>query len=115
MNLGAETSATLEQLGKFYKLMPVLVYERVRRPRHLHLIERYQNELRFVGKLNVLGILLIGLSGYWYLGGTKYRTVVANGLIALMAATKLDQEYGVRDWFQKKGRLIVYVSRTHRK
>jgi len=93
--------------------MPVLVYERVRKSRHLHIFERYRNELRFVGRLNVLGILLIGLSGYWYLDGTKYRMTIADGLMALMAATNLGTEYGVREWFQKKGRLIVYVSRTH--
>jgi hypothetical protein len=66
-----QSSASLEQLGKFYKRMPVLVYESVRKSRRLYLVERHHNELRFVGKLNVLGILLIGLSGYWYLAGTK--------------------------------------------
>jgi hypothetical protein len=107
-----ETSATLEQLGRFYKRMPVLVYQRVRKPRRLRIFERYRNELRFVGKLNVLGILVIGLSGYWYLAGTKYGTTISNGLKALMFAANLDDEYSVREWFQKKGRLIVYVSRT---
>ena len=69
-----------------------------------------------MGRLPVLGILLIGLSGYWFLSGTRYRMTISNELMALMAATNLDDdEYGVRDWFQKKGRLIVYVSRTHRK
>ena len=65
-------SATLEQLVRFHKRMPVLVYERVLKSRYLYLIERYGNELRFVGKRYVLSILLTGLSGYWYLVGTKY-------------------------------------------
>ena len=93
--------------------MPVLVYEKVRKSRHLYLIDRYRNELRFAGKLNVLGILLIGLTGYWYLSGTKYGMIISNGLMAIMAAAKLDEgEYNVREWFQKKGRLIVYVTKT---
>ena len=104
----------MEQLGRFYKRMPVLVYERVRKSRHLHIFERYRNELRFVGKLNVLAILLVGLTGYWYLAGTKYRLTIANGLVSLMRATRLDDEYRVREWFQKKGRLIIYVTRIHR-
>ena len=66
-----------------------------------------------MGKLNVLGIVGIGLSGYWYLAGTRYAMIVSNGLMALMAAAKLDGgEYRVREWFQKKGRLIVYVTKT---
>ena len=106
-------SASLEQLGKFYKRMPVLVYERVRKSRQLYFIERHRNELRFVGKLNVLGILLIGLSGYWYLARTKYGMTISKGLMALMAAAKLDDgEYNVREWFQKKGRLVVYVTKA---
>jgi len=93
--------------------MPVLVYEKVRKSRHLYLIGRYRNELRFAGKLNVLGILLIGLSGYWYLAGTRYGMIISNGLMAIMAAAKLDDgKYSVREWFQKKGRLIVYVTKT---
>lgn len=93
--------------------MPVLVYERVGKSRHLYLIERHRNELRFVGKLNVLRILLIGLSGYWYLAGTKYDMTISNGLMAVMAAAKLDDgKYNVREWFQKKGRLIVYVTKA---
>ena len=93
--------------------MPVLVYERVKKSRHLYLIQRYRDELRFVGKLNVLSILLTGLSGYWYLAGTKYGMMISNGLMALMVAAKLDDgQYNVREWFQKKGRLIVYVTKT---
>jgi hypothetical protein len=28
-----------------------------------------------------------------------------------MAAAKLDERYAVTDWFQKKGQLIVYVTK----
>jgi hypothetical protein len=101
----------LEELGKYQKRMPVLVYERIRKSRRLQIVGRYRNELRFVGRLNVQRILLIGLSGYWYLAGTKYGTIISSGLKTLMAAAKLDDDYSVREWFQKKGRLIVYVTR----
>jgi hypothetical protein len=39
--------------------------------------------------------------------------IISNGLMAIMAAAKLDDgKYSVREWFQKKGRLIVYVTNT---
>ena len=92
--------------------MPVLVYERIKTSQHLHFIKRYRTELRFIGKVNVLGILLVGLAGYWwYLSGTRYGGAVYEGLMAIMTAAKLDDEkYNVSEWFQKKDRLIIYVT-----
>ena len=91
--------------------MPVLVYERVKTTQHLHFIKRYRNRLLFAGNLNVLGILLIGLTGYWYIMGTKYHSSVLNGLMAIMGTAKLDDSmYKVIDWCQKKGQFVVYVS-----
>ena len=91
--------------------MPVLVYEKIKTSEHLHFIKRYRTELRFIGKVNVLGILLVGLAGYWYLYGTRYGGAVYDGLMAIMAAAKLDDDrYRVSEWFQKKDRLIVYVT-----
>ena len=54
--------------------------------------ERYLEQRGFVGKLNVLGIL-IGLSWYWYLTGTKYRMTISNGPKLLILAANLDGEY----------------------
>ena len=106
-----KTSPTLDQLVKFYKRMPVLVYERIKTAEHLHFFRRYRTKLRFIGKMNVLGILLVGLAGWWYFGGTKYSRAVYDGLMAVMAAAKLDDEkYRVSEWFEKKDRLIVYVT-----
>ncbi len=89
--------------------MPVLVYEKIRTGRFL-LINRHKDKLVFVGKLNVVGLLLLGLTGYWYLTGTKYHNIVLEGLLGIMITAKLDDSmYKVTDWSQKKGRLLIYV------
>lgn len=91
--------------------MPVLVYEKIKTGQFL-LIKRYKEKLVFVGKLNVLGILLLGLTGYWYLAGTKYHSYVLEGLLGIMTTAKLDDRlYKVTDWGHKKGRLLVYVEK----
>lgn len=107
-----DASPTIEQLVRFYKRMPVLIYERVRIAQYLRFFKRYQDRLLFVGNLNVLGILLMGVPGYWYLASTKYGPSVHDGLMGIMATAKLDERaYRVIHWCQKKGRLIVYVSK----
>jgi len=104
-------SPTFEQLTQFNKRMPVLVYEKIKTGQFL-LIKRYKDKLVFVGKLNVLGILLIGITGYWYLSGTKYHSYVLEGLLGIMSTAKLDDRlYKVTDWGHKKGRLLVYVTK----
>jgi len=104
-------SPTFEQLTQFNKRVPVLVYEKIKTGRFL-LIKRYKNKLVFVGKLNVLGILLLGITGYWYLSGTKYHSYVLEGLLGIMSTAKLDDRlYKVTDWGHKKGRLLVYVTK----
>jgi hypothetical protein len=91
--------------------MPVLVYEKIRTGRFL-LINRYRSKLLFIGKLNVIGLLLLGFTGYWYLSGTKYHNVVLQALLGIMSTAKLDdRKYRVTDWRQKRGRLLVYVTR----
>ena len=91
--------------------MPVLVYEKIKTGQFL-VVNRYSNRLVFVGKLNVIGLLLLGLTGYWYLNGTKYHNLVLEGLLGIMSTAKLDDRmYKVTDWCQKKGRLLVYVMR----
>ncbi|HUK28166.1 MAG TPA: hypothetical protein VLV31_07060 [Candidatus Acidoferrales bacterium] len=95
--------------------MPVLIYERIQTAKFL-MIKRTKAKLVFMGKLPVLGILLIGLTGYMYLAGTKYQPPILNGLLAIMATAKLDDRtYRITDWSQKKGRLLVYVERQNPK
>ena len=109
--LERKDSPTFDQLTRFNRRMPVLVYEKIRTGQFL-LIDRYRDRLVFVGKLNVVGLLLLGLTGYWYLTGTKYHNLVLEGLLAIMSTAKLDDRlYKVTDWTHKKGRLIVYVKR----
>ena len=40
---------------------------------------------------------------------------ISNGLLGLMVAAKLDDDdYNVSEWFQKKDRFIVYVTKKSR-
>ena len=105
------SSPTFEQLTKINKRMPVLVYEKVKTGQFL-LINRYRQKLVFLGKLDVIGLLLLGLTGYWYLNGTKYHSLVLEGLLGIMSTAKLDDRtYYITDWRHAKGRLFVYVKR----
>jgi len=92
--------------------MPVLIYERVKTAQYLRFFKRYKHKLVFAGKVPVLGILLIGLSGYWYFAGTRYGTLIRDALWGVLGIAKLDDGmFKVLEWFQKKGNLIVYVTR----
>jgi len=111
--LGSErkNSPTFEQLTKLNRRMPVLVYEKIRTGQFL-LINRYRDKLIFLGKVDVVGLLMLGLAGYWYLSGTKYHNLVLEGLLGIMSTAKLDDRtYQVTDWRHHKGRLLVYVRR----
>lgn len=111
-----KNSPTLEQLTRFHKLMPVLIIERVKTGQHLRFFKRYRRRLLFMGRMNVLGILLIGLTGHWYLMSTQYDSTVQNGLMSLLINARLDHEpYSVVDWFQKKGRFIILVTKEFAK
>ena len=90
--------------------MPVLVYESVRIGQYLRYIKRYKQKLVFAGKINVVAILLVGLTGYWYLTGTKYASSIIDGLVSVLATAKLDDsKYRITDWYQKKGQLRIHI------
>jgi len=92
--------------------VPVLIYERVVIKQFLAL-KRHKPKLIFMGKLRVLGIVLLGLTGYSYLVGTKYQPPILNGLLAIMNIAKIDDRvYKITDWSHKKGRLLVYVEKA---
>ena len=60
----------------------------------------------------MLGILLVGISGYLYFSGTKYGSTVIGGLLNILASAKLDDRlYQIVDWHQRKGQLLVFVTR----
>ncbi len=109
----AEISPTFEQLTRSHMRLPVLVYESVKIAQYLRFIKRYRRKLVFAGKMDVIAILLVGLTGYWYLSGTKYASSVVNGLLSIMATAKLDDSmYRVTDWYQKKGQLLIHVTKA---
>jgi hypothetical protein len=93
--------------------LPVLVYESVKIAQYLRFIKRYRRKLVFAGKMDVIAILLVGLTGYWYLTGTKYSSAIVDGLLNIMATAKLDDRmYRVTDWYQKKGQLRIHVTKA---
>lgn len=107
-----KTSPTIEQLTRAHMRIPVLVYERVKIAQYLRFIRRYRKRLVFAGKLDVIGILLVGFTGYLYVTGTKYSSFVIEGLLSILRTAKLDHSiYHIIDWHQKKGQLLVFVSR----
>ena len=107
-----KTSTTIDQLTRSHMRVPVLVYEREKIAQYLHFIKRYRKRLVFAGRLEVLGILLIGTAGYLYVSGTKYGSSVIDGLLKILASAKLDDcLYQIVDWHQKKGQLLVFVTR----
>ena len=107
-----KSSPTLEQLTRFHERMPVLIFERVKTGQYLRFFNRYRRRLLFMGNMNVLGVLLLGLTGYWYIMHTRYDSMVHNALMSLLSMANLDNEpYHVVDWFQRKGRLIILVTK----
>ena len=102
-------------MNRISKPMPVLVFEKIKTAQFLA-IKRHKAKLVFVGKIPVIGILLVGLTGYLYLCGTKFQPPILNGLLGIMTTAKLDDRvYRITDWSQKKGRLLVYVEKVNTK
>jgi hypothetical protein len=75
----------------------------------------FQSELRliFLGRLLVLPVLFVGAAGYFvYLAGhDRLRSIVFSELRHIVSSAGLDSTYRIEDWFMKKGRLIVQVTR----
>ena len=89
----------------------MLIYEKII-TKHFLAIKRYREKLIFIGKIQVLGLVLLGITGYWHLTGTKYQPPILTGLGTIMATAKLDdRQYKVTDWNHKQGRLFVYVEK----
>lgn len=110
------SSTTLEQLTLLRERMPVLIFERVKAGESLRIFKRYQRKLLFLGRMNVVGILLMGTNGYRYFMRSKYISTVHDGLMSLLSDAKLDMEqYRVVDWFQQKNRFIILVTRESAK
>jgi len=91
--------------------VPVRVVERVDQGRRLVLFKKFVNRTIFIGKLPVLGILLLGLwSCVFYFNG-RFNTIIENELRTIMNHARVDDMgYQVVDFLQKKGQLIVHVA-----
>lgn len=95
--------------------MLMLIYERVKITQYLRVLNRYRDRLVFVGRLNVLMVLLMGIWGYWYPFGTKFHDSILEGLMAILTTAKLNlDKYKVVNWFQLRDRFILYVIRETR-
>ena len=92
--------------------MNVLIFERVKVGQYLRVFKRYRRKLLFLGKMHVPAILLTGLSGYWLLLNTRYNSVIDEGLMSLVFNANLrDEPFRIVDWFHKKGRLTILITR----
>jgi len=88
--------------------VPVAVFETIKRGK---LGLRKHHRLLFYGKISILGILLLGLSGYWLIAShygqlvkTELERVLEASGITLDAAT-----YKIIEWTSKKGHLLIYL------
>jgi len=91
--------------------VPVHVIERIDQGRRLVLFKKYANKPLFIGKLPVLGIMLMGLWGCVFYFNGRFNTVIDNELRTIMGYARVDDmSYHVVDFFQKKGQLIVHVA-----
>lgn len=88
--------------------IPVCVFERA--PRGI-----LASDLRlvFLGRMAISPTLLIGAAGYFtYLADWDcFRSVVLSDLMRIMSFAGLDSRYRIDDWFVKKGRLYVHVTK----
>jgi hypothetical protein len=92
--------------------MPVLIYERMKTTQSLRFFKRFKLKLVFLGKLNVAGIVAIGMRGYWFLEGTGYGIPIHEELMEILATARLDDTaFRVIDWYQNNGRLIIHVTK----
>ncbi|HKM75378.1 MAG TPA: hypothetical protein VJZ32_03065 [Candidatus Bathyarchaeia archaeon] len=91
--------------------VPVHVIERIDQGRRLVLFKKYTNRTLFIGKLPVLGILLMGLWGCVFYFNGRFNTVIESELRTIMNHARVDDMgYQVVDFFQKKGQLIIHVA-----
>jgi hypothetical protein len=90
--------------------VPVHVIEQIDQGRRLLLFKKHAHKTLFIGKLPVLGILLMGLWGCIFYFNGRFNTIIESELRTIMGYARVDDMgYQVVDFFQKKGRLIVHV------
>lgn len=88
--------------------VPVAIFETVRRGK---LGLRKHHRLLFYGKISILGILLLGLSGHWLIA-SHYGQLVMKELERVLEASGLTLDaatYKIIEWTNKKGHLLIYL------
>lgn len=91
--------------------VPVQIVERIAAGRHFHFFKKYANKQLFLGKLPVLGIILLGLSTCSYLGLTgRFQLTIRNELFNILSSARIDDmTYQIVDFFQTKDKLVIRV------
>ena len=91
--------------------VPVHVIEQIDQGRRLGLFKKHAHKTLFIGKLPVLGILLMGLWGCVFYFNGRFNTIIESELRTIMGYARVDDMgYQVVDFFQKKGQLMVHVA-----
>jgi len=96
---------------KIRRRVPVKIVEQIHVGQCLHFFKRYANKQLFLGRLPVLGIILLGFSTCSWLGLTsRFPVTIHNELLSILSLARIDDvTYQIVDFFQTKDRLVVQV------
>jgi len=96
---------------KLRRRVPVQIVERIPVGRRFHFFKKYTNKQLFLGRLPVLGIILLGLSTCSYLGLTgRFTLTIHNELFSILSSARIDEmTYQIVDFFQTKDKLVIRV------
>jgi hypothetical protein len=98
---------------KIRRRVPVQIVERIHVGCRFHIFKKYANKQLFLGRLPVLGIILLGLSTCTYLGLTsRFASTIHNELFNILSSARIDDmTYQIVDFFQTKDKLVIQVVR----
>ena len=96
---------------KLRRRIPVQIVERVDVGRKLYFFKRYVNKQLFLGRLPVLGIILIGFSSLTLLGFTsRFHSTIYNELLNILTTARIDDmTYQIIDFFEAKDKFVIQV------
>ena len=96
---------------KIRRRVPVQIIERVHVGQRLYFFKRYVNKQLFLGRLPVLGIILIGLSSLTLLGFTsRFYSTIYNELLSILTSARIDDmTYQIIDFFEAKDKFVIHV------
>jgi hypothetical protein len=105
--------ATVFAFLKIRRRVPVQIVERIHVGQRLHFFKKHANKQLFLGRIPVLGIILLGLSTCSYLGFTnRFPLTIHNELLSILSLARVDDlTYQIVDFFQTKDKLVIQVAR----